>query len=345
MENNNTRQKSNLWKKVVLLFCSVMVIWVICLVLTLCFANMYFSPSGDGEINNPTLLGDSSEVVNSLVSAFAFAGVIIAIIMQRDELRLQREDLELQREELKNTTKELSLQREEFETQNKTLQLQRFENTFFQMMSLQQEIVNNLSFSCTTFVKYEKDPPLTSNMKPEMGEREELKEIKGRECFYFLYEKAMFSFKDVLYRGGLKNIIHFIVKPSGDKHFSDLYCNLKEPKLLDHYFRHLFGIISFINAQNILDIIEKQTYINMVKNTLSPYELIWIFYNSISNNSESSNKELIEKYMLLSTLKKELLADGAHQYSYSPFAFFPENAITKDVANHWEKKQMEYGLD
>lgn len=342
----STTTKSNSLKKVVgvsIIIC--LIIWGGGLILTHWFANMFFTPSGDGNINNPALLGDSSGVVNALVSAFAFAGVIVAIIMQRDELRLQREDLELQREELKNTTRELSLQREEFEIQNKTLQLQRFENTFFQMMGLQQEIVNNLYFSCKTLVEYEKNPPLTPNMRPEMGERIELKEIKGRESFYFLYEKALLYFEDTLYRGGLKNIIHFTVKPSGNEYFNDLYCNLKEPKLLDHYFRHLFGIISFVDAQLILDITEKQTYTNMVKDTLSPYELIWIFYNSLANNRILNNKELIEKYRLLSTLKVELLVNSNHKYSYKPSAYLAEGAITRDVNNNWEKKREEYHLD
>lgn len=78
----------------------------------------------------PALFGDSFGAVNALISALAFAGMIVTFILQRYELEMQR--------------KELKAQRLEFSSQNKTLKLQRFENTFFNMMELQQSIVNDL---------------------------------------------------------------------------------------------------------------------------------------------------------------------------------------------------------
>ena len=75
---------------------------------------------------NPNEFGDSAGATNGLFSALAFAGVIYAIFLQKDELSLQRQ-------ELKNTRKEIAGQKREFQMQNKTLKHQRFENTFFQM--------------------------------------------------------------------------------------------------------------------------------------------------------------------------------------------------------------------
>ena len=51
--------------------------------------------------------GDMFGFVNALFSGLAFAGVIVAILLQREELRLQRRDLKLQREELELTREEL----------------------------------------------------------------------------------------------------------------------------------------------------------------------------------------------------------------------------------------------
>ena len=62
--------------------------------------------------------------------------------MQRKDLALQRMELELTRGELKNQTGQQ-------EEQNKILRIQRFENTFFQMLTQFQEIVNGLTFSYT----------------------------------------------------------------------------------------------------------------------------------------------------------------------------------------------------
>lgn len=53
-----------------------------------------------GNPKEPGLFGDMFGAANALFSGLAFAGVIVAILMQRDELRLQREEIRLQRKEL-----------------------------------------------------------------------------------------------------------------------------------------------------------------------------------------------------------------------------------------------------
>lgn len=65
-------------------------------------------------------VGDSYGVLTSLYTGLAFAGVIVTIILQSQELALQRK-------ELKDT-------RAEFKQQNRTLKYQRFENTFFNLV-------------------------------------------------------------------------------------------------------------------------------------------------------------------------------------------------------------------
>ena len=57
-------------------------------------------------LNSPEqrgMFGDSYGALNSLFSGLAFAGVIIAILLQRKELILQREELALTRAELKRS--------------------------------------------------------------------------------------------------------------------------------------------------------------------------------------------------------------------------------------------------
>lgn len=112
--------------------------------------------------------GDQFGAVNALFSGLAFAGLIYTIILQRHDLKLQRRDLQYQRRDLELNRKELALNRKElkltrleleltrqemeeqtaeFEKQNETLKIQRFENTFFNMLSQFQEVVNNLKVS------------------------------------------------------------------------------------------------------------------------------------------------------------------------------------------------------
>lgn len=84
--------------------------------------------------------GDQFGAVNALFSGLAFAGVIYAVILQSKELELQRSELEQTREVLRE-------QKAQLEEQNKTMQQQRFENTFFQMLSLNSETVTALEWS------------------------------------------------------------------------------------------------------------------------------------------------------------------------------------------------------
>jgi len=70
------------------LFVWVIFLWVLCFNLVL-FVFPDLSKNG--------LFGDSFGVLNSLFSGLAFAGVIIAIFMQKDELSLQREEVKMQR--------------------------------------------------------------------------------------------------------------------------------------------------------------------------------------------------------------------------------------------------------
>lgn len=96
----------------------------------------------DMKIINPNergVFGDKFGAVNSLFSGLAFAGLIITLFFQKEEL-------ELQRQELAETRKELEGQKKEFEEQNKIMRRQSFENTLFNMLSLQQEIVNKLLY-------------------------------------------------------------------------------------------------------------------------------------------------------------------------------------------------------
>lgn len=154
-------------------------VWLLGICITRWYANT-FIPSVEGE-NAPALFGDSFGGVNALISALAFAGMLVSFVLQRYELRLQRE--------------ELKAQRDEFTQQNKTLKLQRFENTFFNMMQLQQQIVNGLQYS-----RIEKEV-IRKSWRFDSDETEFIidKKYQGREIFKFLFrhdDGRSFSFKN-----------------------------------------------------------------------------------------------------------------------------------------------------
>lgn len=102
-------------------FALVLTAWVIC----------WAALGNDAERGT---FGDMFGSVNALFSGLAFAGLIVAI-------RLQSEELALQRQELADTRTVLEDQKTQMEAQATTLQLQQFEATFFQLLRTLSDIV------------------------------------------------------------------------------------------------------------------------------------------------------------------------------------------------------------
>lgn len=121
--NNNEDKEFNLFWTIIIAVFVCLALWIGGMFLTHWYANNYFkvNPS-DG--NNYALFGDSFGAVNALISAFAFAGVIVAMVIQRNELRLQRRDLKLQQTEMQETRREFLINRT---TNLVYIQLDRFE--------------------------------------------------------------------------------------------------------------------------------------------------------------------------------------------------------------------------
>lgn len=108
--------------------------------------------------------GDMFGAINALFSGLAFAGMIITLLQQKEELSLQRKELE-------DTRKELEGQKEQQKTQNETLKYQRFETTFFfNLLSAFKEIRDTLSYG-------------TAELS-----REEVQWYKGIDVFAFFYK-------------------------------------------------------------------------------------------------------------------------------------------------------------
>lgn len=268
-------------------------------VLCLFFLNLsliFFVP----DENTRGTFGDQFGVVNALFSGLAFAGLIYTIILQRRDLALQREDLRLQREELALTRHEMEEQTAEFEKQNETLKIQRFENTFFNMLSQFQEVVNNLNIR---YRKYRSDY-----------------EFSGREVFVDSFEK-------------LSIVVNI---PKGDnqvRHFNGMRETIKEvgldgyvksdaPSSFDHYFRLLYRILKFVrDTPLITGYDDEYEYTSMLRAILSRYELVWLYYNGLSEYGVEKLKPLIERYAMLKNLREDLLVKGVDVGSYAESAY------------------------
>ena len=292
-KQNNNDNKSRLWIWIVLAIIGVIAAWGL--------SWWLINRNIDCATERGTF-GDMFGAVNALFSGLAFAGLIVTLLYQKEELKLQRE-------ELKDTRNELNAQKLEFQEQNKTMKRQRFENTFFNMLSLQQEIVANLSF------EYYASPNIRPhNIPEEIFYRGVPKgQFHGREVFEGIYKHAVIEYNGIRYLDG----IYKLLSNSGYA----IYSNISITTRFDHYFRHLYRIVKYVDSSDLISDDERYEYACIARSQLSDYELVMLFYNCLTANGRAKFKPLIEKYSIFNNLREELLAKREHKKEYSEKAY------------------------
>lgn len=272
--------------------------YVLIVIIVLYFLSIFLLYWLFGPWESGSDFGDTLGAINTLFAGLAFGGIIYTIFLQREELVLQRKDLELTRDELRG-------QKEEFITQNQTLNIQRFENTFFQLITLHHKIVDNIDLIETYRFNSSIKLIRSVSINPSIENRERL--VYGRDVFMMRY----IDMKDEL------------AKHSTVIRLSEVYSKHYELFQTDvgHYFRNLYRIIKFVDSSDIAD---KYTYTSIIRAQLSDYELLWLFYNCISDKGKDKFKPLIEKYTLFKNLPSDKLADSSSHKS-----FYNESAFTR----------------
>ncbi|UZH54868.1 putative phage abortive infection protein [Salinimicrobium tongyeongense] len=256
--------------------------------------------------------GDSFGAINSLFSGLALAGIIYTIYLQKKELSLQR--------------KELSDTREEFKTQNKTLSLQRFENTFFHLLELHHQIVNAID------IDIYKNKPISALTLKSVERKEKIEKdkitLKGRDVFKYSFEQVNYQIRKA--------------ESDFDKIYMDYWPIVQTD--FGHYFRNLYRIIKLVNeykfhshselesSENPLNDEDKTNYTlsnfntrykytSIVRAQLSDFELLWLFYNGLSENGLKKFKPLIEEYSLLKNLPKDKIGNKNLKFRYNKKAY------------------------
>lgn len=206
-----------------------------------------------------------------------------------------------------------------YKSTKKTSALQRFETTFFNMLSLQQQITNEL-----------KSPDIDIDEK-------------GRALFEYLYKdysiqnvEIVFPYLD--YKGtvyGDNSLISILYRDGlGEYRESNL------PSVFDHYFRHLYRIIKFIDnpKHDFLTFEERYSYAGNLRGTLSKYELVWLYYNCIAGPGFEKFKPLVEKYALLKNIREELLGIS------NEFRFYAGTTTYRHIQDFGEYNDYQFYL-
>ena len=268
-KTNNTEEETISFKLPIFIAIFVLCAWLI----------TWFSLGNDPERGT---FGDMFGAVNALFSGLAFIGVIFAILLQSKELKLQRKELGFTREELKG-------QKLQLKAQNKTLEKRNFENTFFELLRLHNEITNSIDLVDKTGIV-----------------------TRGRDCFKVFHNRLKKTWG--------RNIAQYQGSDEAER-INNTYLGFynEYQSEIGHYFRSLYNIVKFVDNS---DVENKRLYTNLIRAQLSSYELTLLFYNTLSDMGREKFMPLIIKYSLLKTLpQSELLNPQEH------IALYDSNAI------------------
>lgn len=219
-------------------------------------------------IANAGVFGDSFGVLTSLFSALAFAGVAFTLAMQKEQIETQNQELKIQKDEARLNRSEMKKQA--------------FENTFFQMIKLHNQIVSDIS----------------TTIKTSSG----TEIVDGRAVIGDFLKRLKNSFE-------IHNLDETSTKEMVGERFLKYYFDSKYD--LGHYFRFLYNILRFLSEATIED---KTLYTRLIRAQLSNVELEILYYNALSTEGKNLI-QYMQKFKLMDNLPPERL----HHIRYSHF--------------------------
>lgn len=168
-----------------------------------------------------------------------------------------------QRKELKET-------RKEYEITNHTMKKQQFENTFFNMIQLQNQIVNSLSLNNV---------------------------YSGRAALKYIADQITETIEELKGKGKSKEDIYETVMSTYQSFFEE------HEDLMGHYMRHLYRIVKFI-VESKLTNAERRNYFGILRAQWSKSEFLLIYLNLFSEDGPKF-KQYVKIYDVMDIEKAE----------------------------------------
>lgn len=189
----------------------------------------------------------------------------------------------------------------------------RFETNFFQLLTLQQKITEDL-------ILYTE---IIDEERFKDGNNLPLKHVmlKGREAIRQIYDKGT---SEKIKLGGIYISYGGVLSNIETRGYNYMALN-DDLSFLDNYFRHLYRIIKYVDdARSLFTLKQRYEYICLLRAQLSDYELGLVFYNCLSDNGIEKFKPLAEKYALFNNIRDKVLQNpevDKEQFSNGAFEF------------------------
>jgi hypothetical protein len=274
-------------------------------------------PANENETLNSARgqFGDKFGAANALFSGFAFAGIIITLLLQRRDLAETRQ----------------------------VMSHERFDNTFFQLVNLHIDITKNITArgrngidACDAFNTY------LLKSDPDFPTYSALRKIPRDEVRIIIDKRHLDSIdKSQLSEADITNLTESLSRGvSAFSNYLDDDQGMHEKKIVDgykkaaaqyidyfsHYFRNLYHILKYIDTSDLISEKEKKSYSTFLRSQLSDVELVCIFYNSISKielqgreNMElgyPKMRKLLEQFDILQNMNPLSVIHPAHLHIF-----------------------------
>lgn len=247
-----------------------------CVVIIGLYLYLQKPPQGEYGLN---LIGDF--MAGTVASLWSLAGlffIYVAFLGQRLQISGQELELKHSRLEVKYTRFELHGQKAEMALQNNTLQKQRFENTFFQLISVQHDIIDKIEV-------YDYSTKLTSraalshlkhNLEQRLKSRVLSLALNGSPYHERDEEKIEKERDKIMARLSNEQKLAEPLIRTAFKEFWE-----EAATFLSHYFRNLYHCFKYIWNSNDLNNEQKKEYASLLRAQLSPAELYLLIFNSL----------------------------------------------------------------
>lgn len=182
-----------------------------------------------------------------------------------------------------------------FQRQQQTSVLQQFETTFFNLLTIQREMMKSV--------------------KSEDGTA-----LDGQEFFEQMAASLSNHYREFPLTGDKIDIAKLVTEYYGDE-FE------RAGRTLGPYHRHLYHLLKYTNSSEIFN--QKRKYMDIVQAQMSNAELYCLFYNGISYGSEKL-QPLLDTYGFLENIESDTLVFDRHKTLFYPntrFKYFSKDSI------------------
>lgn len=262
----------------------------------------------------------------------------------------------------------------QFDDQKKIDYKQNFENTFFNMLTIHHDIVKNIDFNTHSFYENADNLQVYISQHNNNLLRSTFpndKKYNSRDVFkisldflrYLIQEDLMLEHQlnrpneDIIFMRLYDNQLRVRLNDfsqifnssnitflgiSENTRFQSIYDGIYFKLSTDfgHYFRNLYRIIKMVDEKKfsdnpIEDYKIKYSYTSIVRAQLSDDEIVWLFFNCLSDKGSEKFKPLLEKYSILKIINKDNETYNFYTKFYEDSAF--EKPMEENLEEHVNK--------